>query len=263
MISPSHPFSLQKPEKDFAIIVEDLHFYYKKTKRLNNINVAFEKNKITALIGPSGSGKSTLLRTLNRIYSLYSDQVATGSVLIHGENILHKKTNLMDLRSKVGMVFQKPTPFPMSIFDNVAFALKIHESLSKAQIRERVEWALKAAALWEEVQDHLGESSLGLSGGQQQRLCIARTIAIAPSILLLDEPCSALDPISTQKIENMLLDLKSKFTIIIVTHNLPQAQRISDTTLFMSQGEIVEMAPTQQFFTHPRDLRSQNYIRAH
>jgi phosphate transport system ATP-binding protein len=242
------------------ILVSDVHFYYGNKHRLKNINVSFKKNQITALIGPSGSGKSTLLRTINRIYSLYPEQKAYGRILIHGKNILESHVNLNELRTKVGMVFQKPTPFPMSIFENIAFAVRMHEKLTKKELHQRVEWALHSAALFEEVKDHLNHSGLGLSGGQQQRLCIARTIAIRPEILLLDEPCSALDPISTQKIEQLLVELKKNFTILMVTHNMQQALRVSDDTVFLMNGEIVEASDTKTFFSNPRDKKSLDYV---
>lgn len=242
------------------ISIQDMNFYYGNKHRLKNINISFRKNKITALIGPSGSGKSTLLRTINRIYSLYPEQKAYGSVIIHGKNILESDVDLNELRTKVGMVFQKPTPFPMSIFENIAFAIRMHEKLSKKELHQRVEWALRAAALWDEVKDHLHASGLGLSGGQQQRLCIARTIAVKPDILLLDEPCSALDPISTQKIEQLLAELKKDFTIVMVTHNMQQAMRASDDTVFMSNGEIVEACDTKTFFSNPKDKQSLDYV---
>ena len=242
------------------ISIQDVNFYYGNKHRLKNINISFRKNKITALIGPSGSGKSTLLRTINRIYSLYPEQKAYGSIIIHGKNILESNVDLNELRTKVGMVFQKPTPFPMSIYENIAFAVKMHEKLSKKELQHRVEWALRAAALWDEVKDHLHSSGLGLSGGQQQRLCIARTIAVKPDILLLDEPCSALDPISTQKIEQLLAELKKDFTIVMVTHNMQQAMRASDDTVFMSNGEIVEACDSKTFFSNPKDKQSLDYV---
>lgn len=242
------------------ISIQDLNFYYGNKHRLKNINISFRKNKITALIGPSGSGKSTLLRTINRIYSLYPEQKAYGSILVHGKNILESIVDLNELRTKIGMVFQKPTPFPMSIYENIAFAVKMHEKLSKKDLQHRVEWALRAAALWDEVKDHLNASGLGLSGGQQQRLCIARTIAVKPDILLLDEPCSALDPISTQKIEHLLMELKKDFTIVMVTHNMQQAMRASDDTVFMTNGEIVEASDTKTFFSNPKDKQSLDYV---
>lgn len=242
------------------IVVQNVNFYYGNKHRLKNINISFRKNKITALIGPSGSGKSTLLRTINRIYSLYPEQKAYGSIIVNGKNILESNVDLNELRTKVGMVFQKPTPFPMSIFENIAFAVKMHEKLSKKELHLRVEWALRAAALWDEVKDHLNASGLGLSGGQQQRLCIARTIAVKPDVLLLDEPCSALDPISTQKIEQLLMELKKDFTIVMVTHNMQQAMRSSDDTVFMSNGEIIEAGDTKTFFSNPKDKQSLDYV---
>ncbi len=241
--------------------VRNLSFYYGNSKTLHNINTRFEKNKITALIGPSGSGKSTLLRALNRIYELYPKQKATGEILLEGQNLLDRSVDLNQLRKEIGMVFQKPTPFPMSIYENIAFALKLHEKLSKSQIKERVEEALVKAALWDEVKDKLYQPGTRLSGGQQQRLCIARTIAIKPEILLLDEPTSALDPISTKKIESLVIDLKKQYTIIMVTHNLKQAERLSDNTMFMVNGELVEYQATVDFFSQPKDPRTLDYIR--
>ena len=222
------------------IIIEDLNFYYGKRQALKSINLCFQENKITCLIGASGSGKSTLLRVLNRIYELYPEQKSQGKIYINGINILENKINLSYLRGKVGMVFQKPTPFPMSIFENISFALKSNEKLKKAELYSRVEWALKAAALWDEVQDKLTQSALSLSGGQQQRLCLARTLAMKPEILLLDEPCSALDPVSTEKIEQTLLSLKSNYTIVMVTHNMEQTRRIADRIITLEKGAVVE-----------------------
>jgi phosphate transport system ATP-binding protein len=230
------------------IIFENVNFYYGKKLSLKSLNLTFPKNKVTAIIGPSGSGKSTLIRLINRIYNLYPNQKATGKIWIDGHNILADKCDLTQLRNKVGMVFQKPSPFPMSIFQNIAFAIGIHEQLKKEELKDRVEWALKCAALWTEVKDKLNESALSLSGGQQQRLCIARSIAIKPKILLLDEPCSALDPISTQKVEQTILNLKSQFTLVLVTHNLDQAKRVSDQIVSMDQGELVESMDTELFF---------------
>ncbi len=240
--------------------VKALNFYYGESKTLHNINASFEQNKITVLIGPSGSGKSTLLRTLNRIYELYPKQRATGSIILHGQNILDKHIDLNQLRKEVGMVFQKPTPFPMSIFDNIAFAIKLHEKLNRAETSQRVEEALKQAALWDEVKDKLQQQGTRLSGGQQQRLCVARTLAVRPKILLLDEPTSALDPISTKKIEILLNELKKRYTIVMVTHNLKQAERLSDNMMFMMNGELVEYAQTQVFFNSPKDSRTLDYI---
>lgn len=243
--------------------VKNLDFYYGQSHALKNINLSFDENKVTALIGPSGSGKSTLLRVLNRIYALYPDQRAHGEVMYQGENILDENIDVNALRKMIGMVFQKPTPFPMSIYDNIAFSIKIHEKLSKDALNQRVEDALKQAALWDEVKDKLKAPGTSLSGGQQQRLCIARTLAIKPKIILLDEPTSALDPISTKKIETLIEQLKHDYTIIIVTHNLKQAQRVSDQTIFMSQGEVVEVSDTQTFFTHPKNSLTQAYIHHH
>lgn len=251
---------MTNPGKKIEIQIDDLNFHYKGRQRLKNVKIDIEKNKITAVIGPSGSGKSTLIRCINRIYSLYPDQQASGRIILHNQNILDPGIDVNALRAKVGMVFQKPTPFPMSIFENIAFAIRMHEKLNKQKLKERVEWALRSAALWDEVHDHLHDSGLSLSGGQQQRLCIARTISIQPEILLLDEPCSALDPISTQKIEQTLLELKKDFTIVMVTHNMQQAQRISDNTIFMIAGEIIEAEDTKTFFESPHDPRSKDYI---
>jgi len=251
---------MTNPGKEIEIQIDDLNFHYKGRQRLKNVKIDIEKNKITAVIGPSGSGKSTLIRCINRIYSLYPDQQASGRIILHNQNILDPGIDVNALRAKVGMVFQKPTPFPMSIFENIAFAIRMHEKLNKQKLKERVEWALRSAALWDEVHDHLHDSGLSLSGGQQQRLCIARTISIQPEILLLDEPCSALDPISTQKIEQTLLELKKDFTIVMVTHNMQQAQRISDNTIFMIAGEIIEAEDTKTFFESPHDPRSKDYI---
>ena len=241
--------------------VNGLCFYYGSAKTLHNINASFEKNKITALIGPSGSGKSTLLRTLNRIYKLYPKQRATGEIVLQGQNILEKNVDLNQLRKEIGMVFQKPTPFPMTIFENITFAIRMHEKLSKDELKSRVEEALTQAALWDEVKDKLHQQGTRLSGGQQQRLCIARTIAVKPEILLLDEPTSALDPISTKKIEALVTELKERYTIIMVTHNLKQAQRLSDNTMFMIDGELVEYSQTEVFFDNPVDPRTLDYIR--
>lgn len=243
--------------------VKNLDFYYGQSHALKNINLSFDEYKVTALIGPSGSGKSTLLRVLNRIYALYPEQSAKGEICYLGENILDASVDINALRKMIGMVFQKPTPFPMSIYDNIAFAIKIHEKLTKDELNHRVEEALKQAALWDEVKDKLKAPGTSLSGGQQQRLCIARTLAIKPKIILLDEPTSALDPISTKKIEALIEQLKYDYTIIIVTHNLKQAQRVSDQTIFMAQGEVVEVADTQTFFTQPQDLRTKAYIHHH
>ena len=240
--------------------VRDLHFYYGDTQALNAISLPLYENHVTAFIGPSGCGKSTLLRVLNRMYDLYPNQRAEGEVILDGENILdpHQDVNL--LRSKVGMVFQKPTPFPMTIFDNIAFGIQLYERPSRSELSDRVEAALTKAALWDEVKDKLKASGLSLSGGQQQRLCIARTVAVQPEVVLLDEPASALDPISTAKIEELIDELKNEYTIAIVTHNMQQAARVSDYTAFMYLGELVEYDETNKMFTAPTDRRTQDYI---
>ncbi|TFF19882.1 phosphate ABC transporter ATP-binding protein PstB [Jiella endophytica] len=242
------------------IDIRDLDFFYGKHHALKNISLALPDRQVTAIIGPSGCGKSTLLRVLNRIYDLYPGQRATGSVVIDGTDVLAARTDLNALRSKVGMVFQKPTPFPMSIHDNIAFALRLNTDLSRAEIHERVKTALKKAALWNEVKDKLDASGLSLSGGQQQRLCIARTIATEPDVILFDEPASALDPISTGHIEETLKELREEFTIVIVTHNMQQAQRISDRTAFMYLGELVEYAETREVFESPQEKRTRDYV---
>jgi phosphate transport system ATP-binding protein len=248
---------------DICIKVRNLNFHYYLTKVLKDINLDFKKNNITAIIGPSGSGKSTLLRCFNRIYELYSKLSATGEIHFNGQNILDPNTNLNKLRREVGMVFQKPTPFPLSIFDNIAFALKLHEKFSKKALRDRVEHALQQAFLWDEVKDKLHNAGTHLSGGQQQRLCIARTIAINPEVLLLDEPTSALDPIATAKVEELILELKQKYSIIMVTHNLKQAKRIADETIFIRQGEIIEHAATNELFGNPQHEETKIYIEDH
>jgi phosphate transport system ATP-binding protein len=240
--------------------VKNLDFFYGKTKSLKGVSIPFSRNKVTALIGPSGCGKSTLLRTLNRMYALYPGQRAEGEILLDGENILSARTDLAQLRAKVGMVFQKPTPFPMSVYDNVAFGVRLYENLSKADMDARVEEALTRAALWGEVKDNLKGSGLGLSGGQQQRLCVARGVAVRPEVLLLDEPTSALDPISSAKLEETVTQLKSDHTIVIVTHNLGQAARVSDYTGFMYLGELVEFGATDEVFTRPATKRTSDYI---
>ena len=245
------------PEK---VVVRDLRFYYKQYEALKGINLGLRDKRVTAFIGPSGCGKSTLLRILNRIYQLYPEQRATGEVLVDGRNILDPGEDLNLLRAKIGMVFQKPTPFPMSIHDNVAFGIKLYEKLPPAQLDERVESALRRAALWDEVKDKLKQSGLSLSGGQQQRLCIARAIAVKPEILLLDEPASALDPISTQRIEELINELKTDYCIVIVTHNMQQAARSSDYTAFMYLGELIEFDETEVIFTHPKNKRTEDYI---
>ena len=240
--------------------VKNLDFFYDKARTLKSVSVAFARNRVTALIGPSGCGKSTLLRTLNRMYALYPGQRAEGEILMDGENILSPRMDLARLRSRIGMVFQKPTPFPMSVYDNVAFGVRLYENLAKADMDARVEDALRRAALWDEVKDKLHASGLGLSGGQQQRLCVARGVAVRPEVLLLDEPTSALDPISSARLEETVSQLKADHTIVIVTHNLGQAARISDYTGFMYLGEMVEFGPTDQVFTRPATPRTSDYI---
>jgi phosphate transport system ATP-binding protein len=242
------------------ISVRSLRFYYGPTLALKDINLPLYERKVTAFIGPSGCGKSTLLRVLNRMYDLYPNQRAEGEVLIDGENILDPALDLNLLRARVGMVFQKPTPFPMSIYDNIAFGVRLYEKLPKSELDDRVETALKGAALWGEVKDKLRASGLSLSGGQQQRLCIARTVAIGPEVILLDEPCSALDPISTAKVEELIDELSDSYTIAIVTHNMQQAARVSQYTAFMYLGELAEFDETNKVFTSPRDRRAQDYI---
>ncbi|QOD91938.1 phosphate ABC transporter ATP-binding protein PstB [Lysobacter sp. CW239] len=237
-----------------------LDFHYDKYRALKGIDLAIPEKQVTALIGPSGCGKSTLLRVFNRIYALYPKQVASGEVLLDGENILDAGYPMNRLRSKVGMVFQKPVPFPMTIFENVAYAIRHHEKLSKPDMADRVEHALRQAALWDEVKDKLNQSALGLSGGQQQRLCIARAVALRPDVLLLDEPTSALDPISTSRIEQLVAELKNDFTIVIVTHNMQQAARVSDYTAFMYLGDLVEHDATTTIFSNPSRRQTEDYI---
>ncbi|HUX18203.1 MAG TPA: phosphate ABC transporter ATP-binding protein PstB [Acidithiobacillus sp.] len=250
---------MPEPQKT-KISVRHLDFFYGSNKALIDINLEMPENQVTAFIGPSGCGKSTLLRVFNRMYSLYPGQRATGEVLLDGENILAPGMDVNMLRAKIGMVFQKPTPFPMSIYDNIAFGIKLYEKLRKVEMDERVEQALRQAALWEEVKDKLKTSGLGLSGGQQQRLCIARAVAVQPEVILLDEPTSALDPIATLKIEELVSELRNQFTILIVTHNMQQAARVSDYTAFMYIGEMVEFGPTNQMFTNPSKKQTEDYI---
>lgn len=247
------------PQKN-ALEIRNLNFYYGKFQGLKNINLDIVENKVTAFIGPSGCGKSTLLRALNRMYDLYPGQRAEGEINFYGENLLDPKQDLNLLRARIGMVFQKPTPFPMSIYDNIAFGVRLYEKLGRIEMDERVEWALKKAALWTEVKDKLNQSGLSLSGGQQQRLCIARGVAVKPSILLLDEPTSALDPISTGKVEELVNELKADYTIAIVTHNMQQAARVSDYTAFMYLGELVEYNATKQIFLKPNRKETEDYI---
>jgi len=242
------------------VAVRDLNFFYGRFKALDSISLEIPPNRVTAFIGPSGCGKSTLLRTFNRIYELYPDQSATGEVLLDGENILDRRYNLNRLRSKVGMVFQKPTPFPMSIYDNIAFGVNLYERLTRRMMDERVEWALKKAGLWNEVKDKLRQDGTHLSGGQQQRLCIARAVAVKPEVLLLDEPASALDPISTALIEELIDELKADYTIAIVTHNMQQAARVSDYTAFLYLGKLIEFDSSTRMFTAPREKATEEYI---
>src|SRR5579872_3226992 len=249
-----------KVAEEVKVDVKDLSFFYGSTKALKNVNVPLNDRKVTAFIGPSGCGKSTLLRVLNRIYELYPNQRAVGKVILDGENILDSRQDTNLLRARVGMVFQKPTPFPMTIYDNIAFGIKLYERVSRSELNDRIENALQRAALWNEVKDKLRESGLSLSGGQQQRLCIARTVATRPEVILLDEPCSALDPISTAKIEELIDELSAEYTIAIVTHNMQQASRCSDYTAFMYLGELVEYGPTEKVFTAPDKKQTEQYI---
>ena len=268
---PEIPFPKPLPmeEDDEAAITEianpkiqirDLNFHYGRFRALESITMDVAEKRVTAFIGPSGCGKSTLLRSFNRIYELYPEQRATGEILLDGVNILDKKQDVSLLRAKVGMVFQKPTPFPMSIYNNIVFGVKLFENLNAADMEERVEWALRKAALWSEVKDKLHQNGASLSGGQQQRLCIARGIAIKPEILLLDEPCSALDPISTAKIEELIAELKNDYTVVIVTHNMQQAARCSDYTAYMYLGDLVEFGVTEELFFKPRRKETEDYI---
>jgi phosphate transport system ATP-binding protein len=240
--------------------VRGLNFYYGKFHALKNVDLDIPEGKVTAFIGPSGCGKSTLLRVFNRMFELYPGQTATGEVSMGGENVLDKSVDLNLLRARVGMVFQKPTPFPMSIYENIAFGVRLYEKLDRRRMDERVEWALKKAALWEEVKTKLDQSGLSLSGGQQQRLCIARGIAVRPEVLLLDEPCSALDPISTARVEELIHELKRDYTIVIVTHNMQQAARVSDYTAYMYLGELIEFGQTDRIFTRPAKKQTEDYI---
>jgi phosphate transport system ATP-binding protein len=242
------------------IAIDNLDFFYGENRALKGIKLDLPERQVTGMIGPSGCGKSTLLRVLNRMYDLYPRQRATGEVMMDGENIIDPKMDLNALRARIGMVFQKPTPFPMTIYENITFGVKLHERLSKSAMEERVEWSLTRAALWEEVKDRLQTSAMGLSGGQQQRLCIARTIAVRPEVILLDEPTSALDQISTLKIEELIDELKHDFTIAIVTHNMQQAARCADQVAFFYLGEMVECAPAAQIFTSPKQKRTQEYV---
>jgi phosphate transport system ATP-binding protein len=242
------------------IVVRDLNFFYGRYKALDSISLEIPPNRVTAFIGPSGCGKSTLLRTFNRIYELYPEQSSTGEVLLDGENILDRHYNLNRLRAKIGMVFQKPTPFPMSIYDNISFGVNLYERLPRHLMDERVEWALKKAGLWDEVKDKLRQDGTRLSGGQQQRLCIARAVAVKPEVLLLDEPASALDPLSTMMIEELIDELKADYTIAIVTHNMQQAARVSDFTAFLYLGKLIELDSSEIMFTNPREKATEDYI---
>jgi len=254
----TEPRNATVPEVKLSI--RGLSFYYGKFQALNNITMDVYKARVTAFIGPSGCGKSTRLRAVNRMYALYPEQRAEGELLLDGKNLLDTDIDLNDLRARIGMVFQKPTPFPMSIYENIAFGVRLHESLTRAQMDDRVEWALRKAALWDEAKDKLNQSGMSLSGGQQQRLCIARGIAVQPEILLLDEPTSALDPISTAKIEELIHDLKQEFTIVIVTHNMQQAARVSDYTAYMYLGEVIEFGDTDDLFIAPKNKQTEDYI---
>ena len=247
-------------EEKTAIEVRNLSFFYGTFKGLMDINLNIAEHKVTAFIGPSGCGKSTLLRTFNRMYSLYPGQRAEGQIKLYGQNILDAGQDLNLLRARVGMVFQKPTPFPMSIYDNIAFGVRLYENLNRSDMDDRVEWALSKAAIWNEVKDKLGQSGLSLSGGQQQRLCIARGIAVKPSVLLLDEPTSALDPISTGKVEELISTLKNDYTVVIVTHNMQQAARVSDYTAYMYLGELIEFGQTESIFMKPKRQETEDYI---
>jgi phosphate transport system ATP-binding protein len=252
--------TLSATREKSKISVKDLNFYYGKFHALKGINLEIPEKKVTAFIGPSGCGKSTLLRIFNRMYELYPEQKAVGQVLLDGTNLLTSKEDVALLRAKVGMVFQKPTPFPMSIYDNIAFGVKLFDNLNAADMDDRVEWALRKAALWTEVKDKLNQSGSSLSGGQQQRLCIARGIAIKPEVLLLDEPFSALDPISTAKVEELIAELKDDYTVVIVTHNMQQAARCSDYTAYMYLGDLVEFGETEEIFFKPKRKETEDYI---
>ncbi len=248
--------NMSKPK----ISVRNLNFYYGKFHALKNINLDIPEKKVTAFIGPSGCGKSTLLRIFNRMFELYPEQRAEGQIMLDGNDLLDKKVDVALVRAKVGMVFQKPTPFPMSIYDNIAFGVRLFEKLNKGDMDDRVEWALRKAALWNEVKEKLGQNGSSLSGGQQQRLCIARGVAIKPEVLLLDEPCSALDPISTGKVEELITELKDEYTVAIVTHNMQQAARVSDYTAYMYLGDLIEFGETEQMFFKPKRKETEDYI---
>lgn len=264
MLAPEMTMTNDAAEKaarqNTKIEVKNLNFYYGESRALKDITLSLPERSVTAFIGPSGCGKSTLLRVFNRIYELYPKQRADGQVLLDGQNILDRSQDLNLLRTKIGMVFQKPTPFPMSIYENIAFGVRLYENLSKSEMDGRVEQALRRAALWEEVKDKLDASGISLSGGQQQRLCIARTVAVKPEVILLDEPASALDPLSTAKIEELIDELQADYTIVIVTHNMQQAARVSSQTAFMYLGELIEFDKTEKIFTSPGQKRTQDYI---
>ncbi len=250
----------QQPHTAAKILTKNLNFFYGEHQALFDNNLEIATNRVTAIIGPSGCGKSTHIRVYNRIFEMYGDQRATGEVFLDGQNILSPETDLLELRRRVGMIFQKPTPFPMSIFENIAFGLKLHYKMSRSEIADRVEDALRKAAIWDEVKDVLHKPGTALSGGQQQRLCIARAIVVEPEVLLMDEPCSAIDPIATNKIEELIHELKSQYTIAIVTHNMQQAARVSDYTAFFFEGKIVEFGTTKQIFTNPTNKQTEEYI---
>jgi phosphate transport system ATP-binding protein len=260
MVPPIAMHAAIAEEPKERLRIEDLSFFYGTNKALKDVSLSIPKGQVTGMIGPSGCGKSTLLRVLNRMYDLYSGQRATGRVMMDGENIIGAKVDRNALRSRIGMVFQKPTPFPMSIYDNIMFGVNLHEGLSRSAMDERVEWSLTRAALWGEIKDRLKSSAMSLSGGQQQRLCIARTIATKPEVILLDEPTSALDPISTLKVEELIDELKHEFTLVIVTHNMQQAARCADQVAFFYLGEMVEVGPATEMFTAPKERRTQEYI---
>jgi phosphate transport system ATP-binding protein len=257
---PDAPAAAAGAQARTKVSVRNLQFYYGKYHALKNINLEIAEKKVTAFIGPSGCGKSTLLRIFNRMYELYPEQRAEGEVMMDGDNVIRTKEDVSLIRAKIGMVFQKPTPFPMTIYDNIAFGVKLFENLSKSQMDDRVEWALRKAALWNEVKDKLQQAGTSLSGGQQQRLCIARTIAVKPDVILFDEPCSALDPISTAKIEELIDELKQDYTVAIVTHNMQQAARVSDFTAYMYLGELIEFGETDQLFIKPKKKETEDYI---
>ncbi len=248
------------PGEGIALQVRNLNFYYGDFKGLTDVNLDIVRNKVTAFIGPSGCGKSTLLRTFNRMYDLYPGQRAEGEIMFNGNNLLDKKQDVNLVRAKIGMVFQKPTPFPMTIYENIAFGVRLYDKLPGSEMNDRVEWALRKAALWDEVKDKLGQSGLSLSGGQQQRLCIARAVAVKPEIVLLDEPTSALDPISTAKVEELVSELTEDYTIAMVTHNMQQAARISNYTAFMYLGELIEFGKTDELFVKPKAQQTEDYI---